>query len=75
MLPQLILPNQTSFVPSRHIHDNVIIAQQAIHSISKFRGKHENMTLKIDHENVYDRLKWSFIEETIHMLGIPVPMT
>lgn len=71
VLPQLVLPNQTSFVPCRYIQNNVIIVQEAIHLMSKFQEKQGCVILKIDLEKAYDRLKWSFIEETLHLTGIP----
>ncbi|KAH9670348.1 reverse transcriptase domain-containing protein [Citrus sinensis] len=33
IMPELIGPNQTSFVPRRHITENIVIAQEVIHSI------------------------------------------
>ena len=33
IMPELIGPNQTSFVPGRHVTENIVIAQEVIHSI------------------------------------------
>lgn len=67
VLLQLISPNQTSFVPGRHIEDNVIFAQEAIHSMSEIQGKQGYMILIIELEMASDWLKWYFIEETLHL--------
>lgn len=75
VLPQLVLLNQTSFVPCKHIQENIVIAQEAIHSMSKLQGKHGYMIIKIDLEKAYNLLRWSFIEETLHILGIQWPIT
>ena len=60
-LDKLISPMQTAFVPGRKGVDNVIIAQEIIHSLGKKRGRTGYMALKIDLEKAYDKLEWSFI--------------
>ena len=35
LLPDLISPNQANFVPGRHIQDNIYIAQELIHTMSR----------------------------------------
>ena len=40
--------------------DNVIIAQEVIHSMKHKKGNSGWMAIKVDLEKVYDRLKWSF---------------
>lgn len=39
VLPRLIGPNQTSFIPGRHITENIVIAQEVIHFMRKKKGK------------------------------------
>jgi len=65
ILPDLISPTQTSFVPGRQIGDNVIIMQEVLHTMRKKSGMIGNMAIKIDLEKAYDRLKWGFIHETL----------
>ncbi|KAH9685635.1 putative ribonuclease H protein [Citrus sinensis] len=65
ILPQLIGPAQTSFVPGRHIIENVIVAQEIIHSMKNKGGKTGQMAIKVDLEKAYDRLSWDFIQETL----------
>lgn len=72
--PHLISNNRSSFVLGRHIIDNIIIAQEVIHTIRHLKGKQGFMALKIDLENAYNRLKWSFIEETLVLASFPSPM-
>ena len=62
---------QSSFVPSRHITDNIVIAQEAIHSMDNKKGKVGWMAIKVDVEKAYDRLSWGFIEDTLKNIGIP----
>lgn len=52
----LISPTQCSFVSGRHSSDNVIIAQEIVHSMTNKRGKKGFMAIKVDLEKAYDRL-------------------
>lgn len=65
LLPNLISPLQTAFVPERRGLDNVVIAQELIHSIGLKKGKEGCTTIKIDLEKAYDGLEWSFIRDTL----------
>ena len=61
MLSNLVLPYQTTFVPSRKGVDNPIIVQELVHTMSKKKGRGGLMAIKIDLDKAYDRLEWSFI--------------
>lgn len=74
ILPIVIAPTQCSFVPGRHITDNVAVCQEMIHSLRNKHGKRGGMVLKIDLEKAYDRLEWPFIEETLRDVGLPNSM-
>lgn len=39
VISHLVAPNQSSFVPGRHIQDNIIIAQELIHSMDQIKGR------------------------------------
>ena len=69
-LPDLVGPHQTSFVPGRHITENIIIAQEVIHSMRQKTGKRGFMAIKVDLEKAYDRLNWEFINETLAFVGL-----
>ena len=56
---------QTAFVPGCKGTDNVIIAQEVLHSLGKKKGKTGYMALKIDLEKAYDKLEWSFIRDML----------
>lgn len=70
LMPQLVAKNQTSFVGGRHIMDNVVVAQEVIHSTKIKKGKKGWMAIKIDMEKAYDRLRWGFLEETLEKAKI-----
>jgi len=71
VLPQLISPTQLSFVPIRQITDNVIIMQEILHSMRRKSGKTGWMAIKLDLEKAYDRLRWSFIHDTLLKMHLP----
>ncbi|KAH9696901.1 reverse transcriptase domain-containing protein [Citrus sinensis] len=71
LLPDLVGPHQTSFVPDRHIMKNIIIAQEVVHSMRRKLGRKGLMAINIDLEKAYDRLNWNFINETLMELALP----
>ncbi|VVA30150.1 Hypothetical predicted protein, partial [Prunus dulcis] len=54
ILPDLISPNQVSFVPGRHITDNILIAQELMHKFKLSKGKKGFVAWKIDLSKAYD---------------------
>ncbi|CAL8168851.1 unnamed protein product [Prunus armeniaca] len=72
ILPNLISPNQVSFVHGRHITDNILIAQELMHKFKLSKGKKGFMAWKIDLSKAYDRLNWNFIEHVLVELGLPL---
>ncbi|KAH9722962.1 reverse transcriptase domain-containing protein [Citrus sinensis] len=71
ILPELIGPYQTSFVPGRHIIENIIVAQEIIYSMRRKTGNRGQMAIKVDLEKAYDRLSWDFIQDTLLKAGLP----
>lgn len=54
MMDDLISPYQSSFVPGRHIRDNLVIGQEIMHIMKKAISKKGFMAMKIDLEQAYD---------------------
>lgn len=71
ILCDIISLNQSSFIPGCQSVDNVIICQEVVHSLRYTTARKGGMVLKLDLEKAYDRLEWSFVEETLEDLGIP----
>ena len=74
LLSNLISPYQTAFVPGRRGVDNVVIAQELIHTIHKKKGRVGHFMLKIDLEKAYDRIEWSFIREVLILFKFPMSL-
>ena len=71
LLPSLISPMQSAFLAGRRGSNNVIIAQELIHSLKNRKGREGFMVVKIDLEKAYDRLEWSFIKMVLDHFGFP----
>ncbi|XP_038688673.1 uncharacterized protein LOC119987842 [Tripterygium wilfordii] len=70
VMPSIVSPNQSSFVPGRQITDNIIVYQEVLHSMGKKRGGKGYMAIKIDLEKAYDMLSWDFIQDTLTEVGL-----
>ena len=64
LLGKLISPLQGGYVKGRHILDNVIQVQEAMHS--RFLWKEKGMLIKLDMENAFDKVKHSFIVSVLY---------
>ncbi|KAK4283181.1 hypothetical protein QN277_000163 [Acacia crassicarpa] len=71
ILPLAIAPNQCSFVPGRHSSDNIIVAQEVIHTMRCMRQKKGFLAIKIDLEKAYDRVHWKFLHRCLQELNLP----
>lgn len=71
LLPLLVGPFQYSFIQGRSIIDNIIIAQEVIHSMRKKKGKGGWFAIKVDLEKAFDSLRWDFIHDTLMDIGFP----
>ena len=63
VIPKLILQNQGSFIAGRQIYNNILMVQEAIHSIQSC--KEVGMAIKIDLTNAFDRIQNSYIFQVI----------
>lgn len=56
LMPNLIGPAQASFIPGRLSTDNIVVVQEAVHSMRRKKGRRGWMLLKLDLEKAYDRI-------------------
>ncbi|XP_042023111.1 uncharacterized protein LOC121770446 [Salvia splendens] len=72
LLPMIISPNQSGFVKGRLLNDNVLLAQEMFHELSRC-GSAPNVAVKIDMAKAYDRVQWTFLLKVLHRMGFPAP--
>ncbi|TXG66289.1 hypothetical protein EZV62_007564 [Acer yangbiense] len=65
LLPKLIAPTQSSFIPGRVTSENIIITQELLHTMRKKKGRSRQMAIKIDLEKAYDKISWSFLHSVL----------
>jgi hypothetical protein len=58
VLPSIISPNQSAFIPRWRINDNIIVAFEALHTMStRLKRRKGFMDLKLDMSKAYDRVE------------------
>lgn len=68
--PCIVSDSQAAFIPGRLISDNVMIAQELLHSLkSRKRVSQTYMAVKTDVSKAYDRVEWNFLETTMRVFG------
>ncbi|KAL0447058.1 UNVERIFIED_CONTAM: hypothetical protein Slati_1833700 [Sesamum latifolium] len=60
----------SGFVPKRLIGDNILLAQEIMHSIAANKIDW-NVALKLDMAKAYDTVNWNFLELILQKLGFP----
>ena len=68
LLDKLISSSQGDFIKGRHILDNVILVQEAMHS--SFQRKEQGMLIKLDMSNAFDWVKLSYIYTFLLFFGL-----
>ncbi|XP_024196214.1 uncharacterized protein LOC112199424 [Rosa chinensis] len=70
ILPEVISPYQSAFVPGRLITDNILVANELAHVVHNKRdGDDGYIALKLDLCKAYDRMEWIFLERVMYRFG------
>ncbi|GLT49358.1 hypothetical protein SLA2020_229210 [Shorea laevis] len=73
-LQNLIGPLQSSFLAGRSTTDNIILVQEAIHSMRRLKGKKGALAFKIDLHKAFDSVDWTFLREVLIDFNLPEPL-
>lgn len=63
----VVKPTQTAFMQGRNILDGVVVLHETVHEMHT--KKINGVIFKIDFEKAYDKVKWSFLQQTLRMKG------
>lgn len=69
LLGKIISPFQAGYVPNRHIHYNVVIAHEMVHTMKQKKGRSGYMGLKLDMSKAFDSLEWYFLVDILKIFG------
>ncbi|XXG90028.1 hypothetical protein AAC387_Pa12g1893 [Persea americana] len=69
ILSRLIFPNHGAFVPRRKALDQIVVAREMVHTMSKMKGSRPTIAVKLDVEEAYDTLRWDFLQACLTKLG------
>ncbi|XP_062018153.1 uncharacterized protein LOC133734539 [Rosa rugosa] len=70
ILPSIISPFQSVFVPGRLITDNILVANGVAHFVhNKREGPEGVMALKLDLSKAYDKMEWFFLRKVMERFG------
>ncbi|GKE33875.1 RNA-directed DNA polymerase, eukaryota, reverse transcriptase zinc-binding domain protein [Tanacetum coccineum] len=67
----LVDDNQSAFIPSRQISDNIMLSQELMRNYHRNRGP-AKCTFKIDIEKAYDMVEWDFLSCCLKHFGFLV---
>ena len=70
-IANIINPCQVRFIPGHQTSDNIILVQEIIHTLVRKGGKRGHIALKLDLDKTYDKLEWSFIQESLEFFQVP----
>lgn len=61
ILPSIVSPNQSGFVPRKLITDNALVAFEIFHDMKQKNANKEGLcALKLDISKAYNKVAWCF---------------
>jgi hypothetical protein len=69
-LSNIISSNQSAFIPSCLISNNILVAYETLHTMhSRMYGRVGYMEIKLDMSKTYDMVEWIFLEQVMKKIG------
>lgn len=69
VISKLVSATQCAFTLGRQASDNIIVAQELLHTIRNKTGKKGFMVVKVDLEKAYDQVSWPFMRRLLEEIG------
>lgn len=70
LLPDIISPSQSAFIPGRLLSENVLLATEIVHGYNRNNIDPSGM-LKVDLRKAFDSVRWDFIAATLRGIHLP----
>ncbi|KAG7546653.1 Zinc finger CCHC-type [Arabidopsis suecica] len=70
LLPQVISPSQSAFMPGRILAENVLLATEVVQGYNR-KNIEPRAMLKVDIRKAFDSVNWDFILSALRALRIP----
>ena len=67
VVDHVVRPTQMDFMQGHHILDGVVVLHEIVHELH--REKLNAVILKIDLKKAYEKVNWSFLQQTLKMKG------
>eukprot|EP00253_Pinus_taeda_P035519 PITA_35519 len=67
ILPGIISEEQSGYIEGRQILDNILLAQEMIHSLHS--RKEAGMLMQLDLSKAYDKVSWRYLEAVLDSFG------
>uniref|UniRef100_A0A8I6YB15 Reverse transcriptase domain-containing protein n=1 Tax=Hordeum vulgare subsp. vulgare TaxID=112509 RepID=A0A8I6YB15_HORVV len=67
MAHSMVLSSQTAFMLGRNILEGVVVLHETLHELHS--KKLDGVLFKVDFEKAYDKVNWSFLQQTLRMKG------
>ncbi|PKA47714.1 putative mitochondrial protein [Apostasia shenzhenica] len=71
VLSSLISQEQGAFVPGRGIANNCLLAQEIMQKLASSKSSTGYMSIKVDMEQAYDRMRWDFLQKLLQHFCFP----
>lgn len=70
-MDHIVFMNQSGFIHKRNIRENIVVAQEILHSVHRSKHKLGSFAIKVDLVKAYDNISWNFLDNFLSDIGFP----